>query len=175
MQRLIRDLLTFSRLSQEEAAAQLTHVDSMAALLDALQICQPAIEESGARIAYDPLPPVLGDELQLALLFQNLISNGLKYRRHGVRPEIHVGVTAGEDGRQFLFSVSDNGSGFESAYSELIFRPFERLQRDRSSGTGLGLAICRRIVERMGGRIWAESEVGQGSRFYFTITGWSDQ
>ena len=151
MQRLIRDLLTFSKLTQEEVAQQLTRVDSMAALLEALQVCQPLIEECNAHISYDALPAVMGDELQLALLFQNLISNGIKYRRRDVTPHIHIGVRLDPNEQQLVFTVSDNGIGFEAIYAESIFRPFERLQRDRSAGTGLGLAICRRIVERLRG------------------------
>jgi light-regulated signal transduction histidine kinase (bacteriophytochrome) len=105
---------------------------------------------------------------QLQQLFQNLIGNSIKYRRPGVPPEVRVSVRREND--MWLFSVSDNGLGIESEFKERIFGLFKRLHTsDQYSGTGIGLAICQRIVERYRGRIWVESEFGQGSTFNFTL------
>ena len=136
-------------------------------MLDNLQV---AIGESGAVVTHDPLPVVMADPTQLSQLFQNLIGNALKFR--GERPpEIHVG--AEQQGEEWLFWVRDNGIGIEAQYAERIFVIFQRLHtRDEYPGTGIGLAICKRIVERHGGRIWVESEPGEGSSFFFTIPGW---
>jgi len=107
---------------------------------------------------------------QLQSLFQNLIGNALKYRRPEVAPAIHI--TARRQDDSWLFCVADNGIGIEPAFKEQIFGLFKRLHTsDQYSGTGIGLAICKRIVERNHGRIWVESEAGEGSRFYFTVPG----
>lgn len=125
------------------------------------------IEESGAVIAHEPLPSVVGDPVQLARLFQNLLVNSIKYRSEDT-PRIHVAARAGDG--EMLFSVRDNGIGIEPQYAEKIFGIFRCLQpRDRSSGSGMGLAICRKIVTRHRGRIWVESALGHGATFYFTL------
>jgi chemotaxis family two-component system sensor kinase Cph1 len=103
---------------------------------------------------------------QLVRLFENLIGNAVKYRRDVV-PEIHVSATRHDD--EWLFCVSDNGAGFNPVYADRIFGIFQRLHGSDKPGSGVGLAVCRKIVERYGGRIWAESEPGVGSRFWFTI------
>lgn len=122
---------------------------------------------SQARITHEPLPVVEGDEVQLGLLFQNLLSNALKFRDS--RP-LQIHIAARRNGRQWIFAVHDNGIGIDSQYQEQIFEVFQRLHtRDTYPGTGIGLAICKKIVERHGGRIWVESEVGKGATFFFTL------
>ena len=113
------------------------------------------------------LPTVRGDTAQLALVFQNLLSNAIKYQANGTRPEVKI--TAKCDDKFCTVAIRDNGIGFESKYTERIFGLFKRLHKDEYPGTGLGLAICRRIVERHGGRIWAESTPGEGSTFYVSL------
>ena len=112
------------------------------------------------------LPEVVHNRAQLAQVFQNLISNSLKYRA-GEPPRVRI--SAVEDGADWVFSVTDNGLGIDPQHSDLVFDPFKRLHGREYPGTGVGLAICRRIVERHGGRIWVESAIGQGASFNFTI------
>jgi light-regulated signal transduction histidine kinase (bacteriophytochrome) len=126
-----------------------------------------AIEDVSARVTHDRLPEVMGDGTQLAQVFQNLISNGIKFR--GEDPP-HIHVSAYNSGDECVFSVRDNGIGIEPRHYERIFQMFQRLHhRSEYPGTGIGLALCHKIVERHGGRIWLESEMGKGSTFYFTI------
>jgi chemotaxis family two-component system sensor kinase Cph1 len=113
------------------------------------------------------LPTVIGDENQWAQLFQNLLSNAMKFRGHE-RPCIHVSARRTEE--EWVFSVRDNGIGLDPQYADRIFVIFQRLHTSQEfGGTGIGLAICKKIVERHGGRIWVESELGKGATFYFTI------
>jgi signal transduction histidine kinase len=109
----------------------------------------------------------MAEETPLVLLFQNLIGNALKYRRPGEPPQVHV--TAEQGANVWSFSVRDNGIGIEAKHTKEIFAPFKRLHGAEYAGSGIGLAICQRVVERYGGRIWVESEYGQGSTFRFTI------
>ena len=109
----------------------------------------------------------MGDQTQLPQLFQNLLSNALKYAKPGSSPAIRISVQ--RLGNEWIVSVRDNGIGFKQEYAEHIFGLFKRLHRDEYAGTGLGLAICKRIVERFGGRIWVESVPGEGSTFSFTV------
>jgi signal transduction histidine kinase len=113
------------------------------------------------------LPLVRGDMSQLAHVFQNVLSNALKYRQKGVPPEIWV--SAKQEGDRWIIAVRDNGIGFEQKYADRIFGLFKRLHKDEYPGTGLGLAICKRIVERYGGRMWAESQPGEGATFFFSL------
>jgi len=165
MQTLINDLLAYSRISTD--AQVFASTDCEMVLQEALANLVVAIAESDAVVTQDALPMVSGDATQLTQLFQNLIGNALKFR--GERPpQIHIGV-ARRNG-DWRFSVADNGIGMEPQYFERVFLVFQRLHtRKEYQGTGIGLAICKKVVERHGGRIWAESEPGQGATFCFTI------
>ena len=126
-----------------------------------------AIARSSAAITYDPLPAVRVREVHLQQIFQNLVSNAIKYRS-AQPPCIHIGAV--QKGGGWEFSVQDNGIGIEPRYKDQVFGLFKRLHsRSRYSGTGLGLAICKKLVERYGGRIWVESQLGAGSTFFFTL------
>jgi len=126
------------------------------------------LEKTGGVVTHDPLPSMQTDQGQMVRLFQNLIGNGLKYRRPGVPARVHV--SAKERESDWVITVQDNGIGFDPKYAQEIFLPFKRLHGQQEfPGTGVGLAICRRIVEAHGGRIWAESEPGKGSRFHFSL------
>jgi PAS domain S-box-containing protein len=170
MQRLINDLLTYSRVSSRGQPA--SAVDAQAALGEALANLSPAIQEAGAAVTHDALPTVWMDYGQLVQLFQNLIGNAVKF--HGPQPpRVHVGVR--RDGGQMVFSVQDNGIGIAPEFFERIFVIFQRLHgRQDYPGTGIGLAVCKRIVERRGGRIWVESQPGQGTTIHFSIPAQGD-
>jgi hypothetical protein len=165
MQALINDLLAFSRVGPRGQPLQPT--DASAILASVLANLTVAIRESHAVVTSDTLPTVMAAPTQITQLFQNLIGNGIKFRSERP-PEIHVGAERSAD--EWVFSVRDNGIGIERQYFERIFGVFQRLHTRREyPGTGIGLAICKKIVERHGGRIWVESEPGQGSTFLFTI------
>lgn len=165
LQETINDLLSYSRVSTHET--EQAPVDSNQALKSALENLKAAVHESGASVRSEPLPTVYADSFQISQLFQNLISNAIKFR--GDDPP-QVEIAAVERENEWLFSVSDNGIGIDKQYNERIFTIFQRLHtKEKYAGTGVGLAICKRIVERHGGRIWVESEPGHGSIFYFTI------
>lgn len=165
MQALIKDLLTYSRVSSKDAVFKTTDCSSVVA--QALSNLHAAIEESGAEVTCNSMPVIMGDFSQLSRLFQNLIGNAIKFRGEG-KPKIHI--SAEKKGGEWLFSVRDNGIGIDKKYSDRIFVIFQRLHtRGEYEGTGIGLAICKKIVERHGGRIWVESEAGKGSTFYFTL------
>ena len=165
MQTLINDLLGYSRISTH--ARLFASTDCETVVQEAQANLMVAIEESGAVVTSDALPAVSGDATQLTQLFQNLIGNALKFR--GERPsKIHIGAIL-KNG-VWWFSVADNGIGMEPQYFERVFLVFQRLHtRKEYQGTGIGLAICKKVVERHGGRIWVESEPGQGATFCFTI------
>ena len=142
---------------------------SEAAFLQSLKNLRGAIEESGAQVTHDLLPTILADEMQLIQLFQNLIGNAIKYKNPGV-PKVHIAATRTAP-HKWMFSVRDNGLGIESRHFERIFGMFQRLhRREEFAGTGIGLAICKKIVERHGGTISVESELGKGSIFRFALT-----
>jgi light-regulated signal transduction histidine kinase (bacteriophytochrome) len=166
MERLIHDLLDFSRVDSR-GTDFFSRISCDAALDDALRnLCTP-LEENHAVVTRDPLPWIIGDPLQLARLFQNLVVNSMKYRSDEV-PKIHIAARARDS--DWLFSVRDNGIGIEPQYAEKVFGIFKCLQpREKSTGTGMGLAICRKVVTRHGGRIWVESALGKGATFYFTL------
>ena len=165
MEELINDLLTYSRVGNSGKTLEL--VDTEAVLDQALSNLHLALQETNAQIIRESLPAVVGDTTQLIQLWQNLIANGIKYR--GTEsPRIEIGATA--ELEQYLFWVKDNGIGINPKYSDRIFQIFQRLHtRQEYPGTGTGLAICHKIIERHGGKIWVESELGQGATFYFTL------
>ncbi|MCH8011563.1 MAG: response regulator [Candidatus Marinimicrobia bacterium] len=165
MRELINDLLAYSRVSTHRKPLQPTACSSiLTRVLDNLMV---PIKERGAVVTHDTLPELVADATQLTQLFQNFISNSIKFCGDK-QPKIHIGVEQ-KDG-EWLFSVRDNGIGIDPQYAERIFLIFQRLHsRSEYPGTGIGLAICKKIVERHGGRIWLESEPGKGATFYFTI------
>jgi len=162
---LIEDLLRYASISSE-ISPTLEPTDSNSQLEAALQNLDSSIKETRASITSDSLPSVHVDETHLTQIFQNLIGNAIHYRSSGI-PKIHIGVEA--RGKMWRFSCADNGIGIAEEYQAQIFEPFKRLHGHDRPGTGIGLAICRKIIERFGGRIWVESEVGKGSTFFFTL------
>ena len=166
MSGLIGDLLAYSRVNSR--GAELRDVDSQKAFESALRNLAASVRESGAEITHDPLPAVRAGLTQLTQIFQNLLGNALKFRAPERPPRIHV--AAREEQGQWLFSVRDNGIGFEQQYEDKIFLIFQRLHgRGLYPGTGIGLAICKRIIERHGGKIWAASTPDEGTTFFFTL------
>jgi PAS domain S-box-containing protein len=166
MQSLIQDLLEFSRVNTK--GTELRPTDTTAVVDDTLSFFHMKSHENGATVTYDPLPPVMADPTQLRQVFSNLIGNGIKFRKPGAPPEIHISAEK-QDGI-VQFSVQDNGIGIEPQYYDRIFVIFQRLHgMDQYEGTGIGLAIVKRIIERHGGKIWVESEPGKGSTFCFTL------
>jgi two-component system, sensor histidine kinase and response regulator len=164
MSSLIQDLLAYSRVSIGEPQAE--RVDCNEVLEETKAHLRAAIEESNSEIISCDLPAVLADASQMRQLFLNLLSNAIKYR--GERPPV-IRVTAEREGTMWRFAVADNGIGISKEYLQSVFEMFLRLHDRSIPGTGIGLAICHRVVERFGGRIWAESREGQGSTFYFTL------
>jgi PAS domain S-box-containing protein len=166
MQGLIHDLLAYSRAGTN--GKTICEVSAEDALNEALANLRVTIEESDAIVTHDSLPAIRTDDTQLAQVFQNLVGNAVKYRSVDV-PRVHV--SAANNGRnEWIFSVQDNGLGIDPQYFERIFILFQRLHgRNEFEGTGIGLAICKKIVERLGGRIWVESQPGKGSAFYFAL------
>ncbi|HLL81442.1 MAG TPA: ATP-binding protein, partial [Longimicrobium sp.] len=166
MKRLIQDLLAYSRVGTR--GGELVRVASAELMQRVLGNIQAAVAETHAVVTVDPLPEVLGDEVQLEQLFQNLVTNGLKFQGPGATPKVHV--SAERRGAEWVFSVKDNGIGIDRQYFDRIFIIFQRLHgKGEYAGTGIGLAICKKIVERHGGRIWVESAPGQGATFFFTL------
>jgi PAS domain S-box-containing protein len=163
MQALIQDLLAYSRAGMVGKA--LREISSEHALKEALTNLRAVIEESSAVVTHDLMPVITTDDMQLAQVFQNLVGNAIKYRSAEV-PHVHVDA-AKNGGNEWIFSVQDNGMGIDPQYFERIFILFQRLHgRKEFEGTGIGLAICKKIVERLGGRIWVESQPEKGSTFY---------
>jgi PAS domain S-box-containing protein len=166
MRAMIDDLLSYSRLDACRLPAGPT--DAGAILAEVLDDLQFVVAESDAVISCDTLPIVVVDPTQLRQVFQNLLQNALKFHDDGEPPRVHVG--AQRDGSMWVFSVRDNGIGLATDHPEEIFQIFRRLHtREEFEGTGMGLAICKKVVERHGGGIWVESEIGEGSTFYFSL------
>jgi PAS domain S-box-containing protein len=166
MQQMISDLLMYSRVTHGDGADASQCAESQPALEWAVGNLTKAIEESGAVIVGSALPAVAVDFGRVTQLFQNLLSNSIKYRSD--RP-VHIEIRAEDCGDKWKFCVADNGIGIGPEYHERIFGVFKRLHGREVPGTGIGLALCRRIVERYGGRIWIDSNPGEGARFYFTL------
>jgi hypothetical protein len=168
MENLVRDLLAYTQAAKSENLSRKASTDAGEALASALQSLDNAIAESNTRVTTDALPTVHMHPTHLRQLFQNLIGNAIKYRGVDRPPAVHVG--ADRQSGQWTFAVCDNGIGIAAEYREHIFGLFKRLHTDAEySGTGIGLAICQRIVEQYNGRIWVESEPGEGSVFRFTV------
>ncbi len=162
---LLKALLAYWEVSGREQDG-FASLDSGAVLAKALLNLQAAIAQSGAIVTSDPLPTVVAEEIMLTQLFQNLISNAIKFRSEET-PRIHV--SAGRDAEGWLFAVRDNGIGIDPRDADRVFGMFKRLHGSEIPGTGIGLALCKKVVERQGGRIWVESEAGRGATFKFTI------
>ena len=166
MSALVRDLLAYARVTTEEGRPSSIALDED--LEAALTHLDQAIKESGASITHDPLPTLQVDRGQMVRLFQNLIGNAIKYRKPDQVPKVHV--SAEQKGSEWVISIRDNGIGFDPKHASAIFEPFKRLHTaEEYPGTGVGLAICRRIVQAQRGRIWAESQQGEGTTFCFTL------
>jgi PAS domain S-box-containing protein len=171
MQLLVTDLLAFSQ--AQGAQLVLRPTDMIQVLAAALANLRSSIDETRAIVTHDALPMLNVDAARIAQVFQNLVGNAIKYRKPDETPRIHV--SAGKERNEcWVISVQDNGLGFDDSYADQIFGMFKRLHGREIAGTGIGLAICRKIVESHGGKIWAASTPGVGSRFSFTLPGRRD-
>jgi PAS domain S-box-containing protein len=167
MESLMEDLLDYSRVVHGEYGEPVA-VDSRRALDQALKVLEARATETGAKISAGNLPIVLAQEDHVALIFQNLLSNSLKYSKPGQAPEIQI--SARREGPNWVTTVADKGIGFSPKYAERIFGLFKRLHKAAYPGTGLGLAICKRVVQRYNGQIWATSAgEGSGASFSFAL------
>lgn len=165
MQALLEDLLAFSRIGRSGAAPAPTDVNS--AINEVLKNLVHTLKEHSVTVTCNPLPTILAHHFQVVQLFQNLIGNAVKFR---AKRNPCVTISAEQKGHEWLFSVFDNGIGIAGEHKEFIFKIFQRLHtRAEYPGNGVGLAICKRIVEHNGGRIWVDSELGQGANFRFTF------
>jgi light-regulated signal transduction histidine kinase (bacteriophytochrome) len=165
MKQLITDLLDYARLGIVPEKYEI--IDTNLLLQRTAELLRESISASGTQLTVKNLPAVVGVKTQLGQVFQNLISNAIKYRR---QEQPHIIIDGMEESANWKFSVSDNGIGIDPMFFDKIFVIFQRLNKETDSqGTGIGLAICKKIVEGHGGRIWVESLQGSGSTFYFTI------
>jgi light-regulated signal transduction histidine kinase (bacteriophytochrome) len=165
MRELIRSLLSYATANQSETSEKQITLES--ALIRALANLQLLIEETHAVVTYEELPAIVAGPIQIVQIFQNLISNAIKYRKPNTVPRISVSVK--DSGEEWIVSVRDNGIGIAPEYYERIFTPMKRLHGRDIPGFGIGLATCRRVAEFHGGRIWVESQPGVGSAFHFTV------
>ena len=163
---LMEGILQFSEMG--DAPQQIRLIPLGGPLQIALANLKHHIEHHDATITVGTLPEVWSDRTQMVMVFQNLIGNAMKYRREDPP---HISINAEPEGNGWRIAVADNGQGFETKHATAIFEPFKRLHSRNIKGSGIGLATCKRIVERSGGRIWAESTPEQGSTFFFTIPG----
>lgn len=165
MKNLIKDLLDYSKIGKEKTV---TSVDLKQIIEEILTDHELIIKDTNATVVYDEMPTIFGLKVELKQLFQNLINNGLKFRKENTAPRIEISVE--EQSEYWLFSVKDNGIGMDQKYFERVFIIFQRLHNKNDyQGTGIGLSICKKIVDMHKGKIWIESELEQGSTFYFTI------
>ncbi|MGH8531204.1 MAG: ATP-binding protein [Gammaproteobacteria bacterium] len=167
MGELIDDLLTFSRIGRTELRS--TRLDLSALMQEVLRILEPETAGRDIEWVMSPMPAAQGDPQLLRLVFQNLLANALKFTRPNRRARIEIGATG--DGHEIICSIRDNGVGFDMRYADKLFGVFQRLHGAEFEGTGIGLANVKRIVQRHGGRVWAEGAVGQGACFYFSLPG----
>ena len=166
MRRIIQDLLAYLRVGSRERPLARTNLNVI--VDDALANLMAAIDDSNAAITVDSLPEVACDRSQMTQLFQNILGNAVKYRSS---QPLRVHISADRGDGEWTFSISDNGIGIDREFSDQIFVIFNKLHtREEYDGTGIGIAICKKIVERQGGRIWVESEIGQGCNFRFILT-----
>jgi light-regulated signal transduction histidine kinase (bacteriophytochrome) len=166
MRTLIKDLLELSRIGK---GTKITTVETNEILKEVIAQMDASIKESNCNINSTNLPVLKGNEIELKQLFQNLISNAIKFRKKDVPCEIKI--TAQDKGSEYLFAIKDNGIGIEEQYKDRIFIVFQRLHgKSEYPGTGIGLASCQKIVALHKGKIWVESRLGVGSAFYFTIS-----
>ena len=163
---LIQAMLEYSRLGRN---ILLTRVNLNRLLNDVLMDMQSVIQSSNAMVSFSELPELNVNELEIRQLFQNLISNAIKFRRDQIKPEIYI--RADRQNGKWQFVIKDNGIGIDLKYRQRIFQIFQRLHpKEKYDGYGIGLANCKKIVELHGGEIWVDSEPGKGSSFYFTIS-----
>jgi light-regulated signal transduction histidine kinase (bacteriophytochrome) len=160
-------VLTYSKTIHTDADAAGANADLNESLERALASMQTKISETQAAVKAEILPTVKGEPSQFMLVFQNLLSNSVKYHRKGLAPEIEIFCR--RQGLEWIISLRDNGIGFDPRYERRILGLFKRLHKDEFPGTGLGLAICERIIERYGGRIWAEGRPGEGATFHIAL------
>lgn len=165
MHQLIVHLLHYAKAGRAALAQQ--PADLRVVLEEALHNLQNQVRQNEAVITHDELPTIYTDAIQLTQVFQNLIGNALKYRQPDRLPQVHV--SARREEREWIVSVTDNGQGFEAQHAEQVFGFLKRLHGREIEGTGIGLALCRRILDRLGGRIWATAELGQGAVFTFSL------
>ncbi len=166
MQKLLINLLDFSRVSTRSKSFE--QVDTKTIAGQAISNLQQLILENTALITNYDLPVIQADEMQILQVFQNLIENAIKFKKKAELPKIHI--TCSRQHNMYQFSIADNGIGIEMQYHDRVFIVFQRLHSTKDyPGTGIGLSICKRIIERHGGTIWFESEVNEGTTFYFTI------
>jgi PAS domain S-box-containing protein len=169
MKQQIEDLLEFSRIMTRGGEFRKFKLKKI--IKEDINGLKILIDENNAQITCGPLPEIYGDPRQIARLFQNLITNSIKFRKPDEPPKIHISCQKDEKSNEPIFSVSDNGIGMDPQYKDRIFTIFQRLHTtEEYTGTGIGLAVAKRIVERHGGKIWAESEPRKGTTFYFTIS-----
>ncbi len=162
---MINDLLEYSRIGSKERELNYIHSEKIVELV--LTNLKTLIEDKNAIVTYDSLPIIYANEYQMIQLFQNLISNGIKYNEQK-NPKVHISIDEKDD--EYIFSVKDNGIGINKSHLKRIFTIFQRLHtREEYDGSGIGLAISLRILQQHGGKIWVESEPGKGSTFYFTL------
>lgn len=168
MKQQIEGLLEFSRVATKGHKFEEVNMNEL--LNRTINSLNTLIKECNANIIYDNLPVIMGDSGQLQRVFQNLISNAIKFRKYEEPLKVHISANMNEKKTEYIFRVSDNGIGIEEQYLDRIFIIFQRLHTiGEYKGTGIGLSIVKRIIERHGGRIWVESEFDKGSTFYFTL------